>query len=1061
MAYDDDDDDGDDDDDNVDNQVRMHVASSIDITPAVESQIQTLRFAKRLSHADLDKQELNNVLSREETASKYPSASAANVAPKSKKTQVYKWCAVTVKGRFDDNPIPAILFDDAAKFVRNLEILPQKTKAGDYYAIRFLGLEKDKLGDIFLIKKDASHVKVSSSMELVRSACSRVLTNKSIKLASIVLDGRKVTKDIPKRLNDITDKNDNPEACYPTIRDRQHALRWFDGDVYCYSAAPRTGDTYSRDKYFVRIDRTTGSLMRFQNCDAVGAYKPGIHARKLRSAKAASTALEANRTMIRQLRQRWKRFVKLAGSENDVPGSLEELKNDASRVHLGVHELTALLKTTSVEVTKPSKAQEVSASKPDATAPEEKPPKRPYNNKKNKRKDDSADSTAKKDVKRLRANETPENVKPWSGRTPPRVVVIGAGPAGLSAARCLKEHGIDDVVIFESRDRPGGRCHTIAMPALPMYDLPSINVDLGASFVHGCHDYNPLFVIAKKNKILLNTAGGGYSAGWGEKAPWYDATAGGRVKEKTVSHAFKLAQKVSERMFSVTDSAKEMDLLCSSSPNVSTPPYDDHKFPPEGLARALTENLNKLHPDSMFFSAPETSSLNAAFSEAKFDDAVVSCSKQKSQNAPGTCKGDCSLQDAFEYTTSCIVQSLLNGKKRLEALRPVYDCIPTVTWAYVAPMENLSFQVQREFNNEVVDAAEQLAQQQDTHQGTAANENSVLDARDADENRIDLSDGMVVNGYKHLLIDRVIGSGKNELNIKYKHMVSEVNVKTAGKGVTCVVKCADGLEKECDYVIVTVPLGVLKKKVIKFNPSLSDEKTKAIDVMGMGTENKVYMRFHEMFWPVRFRFIQCTDKRFRFLNLDMYGKKNTLLVHVSPPYAANFDGKSHDRDVVKEICEVLQVLFKLKMRPEPVYHHVTRWEQDIHAYGAYSYMPVGATTRDVASLAMPEYDGRVYFAGEACSVEGAQCVHGAVLTGNAAAVSILGLGNVDIDESKVVGESAGLQLESNVHSVQCSKCKRWRTRPAIDYQDDDASDWECRDGGKFNTHLGALGCAYR
>ena len=160
---------------------------------------------------------------------------------------------------------------------------------------------------------------------------------------------------------------------------------------------------------------------------------------------------------------------------------------------------------------------------------------------------------------------------------------------------------------------------------------------------------------------------------------------------------------------------------------MSTPSYDDHKSSAVGLAKALTENLNQLHSDSRLHSSRNILSLNAAFSEAKFD-AVVSTSNQKSKNEVGTGKRYCSLQVAFDCATSSILQSLLNGEKRMEVLRPVYDCIPTVTWAYVAPMEDLSFQVQREFNNEVADAAEQLAQ--DVPQLTTADKESLLDARD-------------------------------------------------------------------------------------------------------------------------------------------------------------------------------------------------------------------------------------------------------------------------------------------------------------------------------------------
>ena len=42
----------------------------------------------------------------------------------------------------------------------------------------------------------------------------------------------------------------------------------------------------------------------------------------------------------------------------------------------------------------------------------------------------------------------------------PRVIVIGAGMAGLSAANRLVKGGIHDVVVLEARDRIGGRMFT-------------------------------------------------------------------------------------------------------------------------------------------------------------------------------------------------------------------------------------------------------------------------------------------------------------------------------------------------------------------------------------------------------------------------------------------------------------------------------------------------------------------------------------------------------------------------------------------------------------------------
>jgi len=59
--------------------------------------------------------------------------------------------------------------------------------------------------------------------------------------------------------------------------------------------------------------------------------------------------------------------------------------------------------------------------------------------------------------------------------TKTKVVVIGGGISGLSAARLLRKHGID-VVVLEARDRVGGRTHTITDPA---YEY----VDIGGAYV--------------------------------------------------------------------------------------------------------------------------------------------------------------------------------------------------------------------------------------------------------------------------------------------------------------------------------------------------------------------------------------------------------------------------------------------------------------------------------------------------------------------------------------------------------------------------------------------------
>ncbi len=60
----------------------------------------------------------------------------------------------------------------------------------------------------------------------------------------------------------------------------------------------------------------------------------------------------------------------------------------------------------------------------------------------------------------------------------PDVVIIGAGAAGLAAARALIDGGAR-VVVVEARDRIGGRIHTIRDDRVP------VPIELGAEFIHG------------------------------------------------------------------------------------------------------------------------------------------------------------------------------------------------------------------------------------------------------------------------------------------------------------------------------------------------------------------------------------------------------------------------------------------------------------------------------------------------------------------------------------------------------------------------------------------------
>src|SRR5439155_20522996 len=68
------------------------------------------------------------------------------------------------------------------------------------------------------------------------------------------------------------------------------------------------------------------------------------------------------------------------------------------------------------------------------------------------------------------------------------VAIVGAGAAGIGAARRLVDSGAVSVLVLEARDRVGGRVHTIEPAGFPL--------DRGAEWLHSA-DRNPLSPIAR------------------------------------------------------------------------------------------------------------------------------------------------------------------------------------------------------------------------------------------------------------------------------------------------------------------------------------------------------------------------------------------------------------------------------------------------------------------------------------------------------------------------------------------------------------------------------------
>ena len=204
---------------------------------------------------------------------------------------------------------------------------------------------------------------------------------------------------------------------------------------------------------------------------------------------------------------------------------------------------------------------------------------------------------------------------------------------------------------------------------------------------------------------------------------------------------------------------------------------------------------------------------------------------------------------------------------------------------------------------------------------------------------------------------------------------------------------ADGVEVEtsqgnyvADKAVVTFPLGVLKQASVTFEPPLPGSKQEAIDRLGMGVLNKVYLKFSEAFWDVDVETISYMSERLGewcdWLNFLPFTDQPVLMAFHGGDKGFELEDLSDD-EIIAGAMQTLRVMFGDEIS-EPEGALITRWGKDPFSFGAYSHIPPFASGDDHDILAEP-IDDVLYFAGEATSREYPSTVHGAYLSGVRAA----------------------------------------------------------------------------
>ncbi|XP_050421127.1 spermine oxidase-like isoform X2 [Adelges cooleyi] len=260
------------------------------------------------------------------------------------------------------------------------------------------------------------------------------------------------------------------------------------------------------------------------------------------------------------------------------------------------------------------------------------------------------------------------------------------------------------------------------------------------------------------------------------------------------------------------------------------------------------------------------------------------------------------------------------------------------------------------------------------------------------------------------IIDLLLDKYNNEsehLCIKDKVIFGKEVVKIYWSGNRVDIICADNSRYQADFALLTVSLGVLKNVCNElFEPELPQYKLKAIKDLGIGTVDKLFLKFPHKWWPddiPGFSFLWSDEDRERFIKenkrrgwdylCDVFGFytcdncPNTLLGWIVGPAARNMERKSIDEIKIGLVYLLNKFLADKFTIPIPDLVTRSQWGTNTHFYGSYSFHSMNTDKEGKANSLLAEplvnSDGKniLCFGGEATHNDYFSTVHGAIETG--------------------------------------------------------------------------------
>ncbi|KAF4533342.1 hypothetical protein B566_EDAN002739 [Ephemera danica] len=215
------------------------------------------------------------------------------------------------------------------------------------------------------------------------------------------------------------------------------------------------------------------------------------------------------------------------------------------------------------------------------------------------------------------------------------------------------------------------------------------------------------------------------------------------------------------------------------------------------------------------------------------------------------------------------------------------------------------------------------------------------------------------------------------------------------------VICCTGQVFSADYIVCTLPLGVLKEYSPRLFPNLPAQKTEAIAKLGMGRVNALCLEFEKPFWVpvedgevVQFAFgtkEQTPETEMKWWHSltglkEIPGNSQTLHGIVAGPGAKLLEDIKEDQ-IAEDVVQVLRQHTGNPLIPPPKNVVRSTWCSDPKFLGGTSFLGVEARIDHIHNLATPLVDQEgennpvILFAGEATNETHLGTLHGAQLSG--------------------------------------------------------------------------------